>query len=120
MHIVLVQVSVKPEMLEEFERALLINASESVKKDAGCLRFDVGQAKDDPLKWVLYEVYDREESHAAHRKAAHFLAYDAVAERATTQKSVIRCAGKHMTETGSQASSVLPGGEDARGIRPKT
>jgi quinol monooxygenase YgiN len=97
MHIVLVTVTVKPEMLDEFERALLHNASESVEKDPGCLRFDVSQARDTPLRWVLHEVYDREESHAAHRKAPHFLAYSAVAERAITEKSVLRCVGRHIT-----------------------
>jgi (4S)-4-hydroxy-5-phosphonooxypentane-2,3-dione isomerase len=106
MHVVLVQVRVRPELLEEFERALLHNASQSVKHDPGCLRFDVGQAIEDPLRWVLYEVYDRAESHAAHRKASHFLAYDAVAERAVTEKVLIRYVGKHVTETGSGPAGV--------------
>jgi quinol monooxygenase YgiN len=106
MHVVLVQVTVRTEMLEEFERALLYNASQSVNHDPGCLRFDVGQAIEDPLTWVLYEVYDRAESHAAHRKAPHFLAYDAVAERATTEKVVMRYVGKHITETGGRPPGV--------------
>jgi autoinducer 2-degrading protein len=97
MHIVLVQVTVKPEMLGEFERALLQNARESVKNDPGCLRFDVSQARENPLQWVLHEVYDREESHAAHRKAPHFLAYSAVAERAIAEKAVLWCVGRHIT-----------------------
>jgi autoinducer 2-degrading protein len=106
MHIVMVQITVRPELLEEFERALLYNASQSVKHDPGCLRFDVGQAVDDPLRWVLYEVYDRPESHAAHRKAPHFLAYDAVAARAATEKVLIQYVGKHITETGGGPSGV--------------
>jgi quinol monooxygenase YgiN len=97
MHIVLVLVTVRPEMLDEFERALLHNARESVARDPGCVRFDVCQQLDDPASWVLYEVYDRPEAHAAHREAAHFLAYDAVAARAVTQKVVIKGAGKHVT-----------------------
>ena len=43
-------------MLEEFERALLHNARESVRHDPGCVRFDVSQELDDPTRWVLYEV----------------------------------------------------------------
>jgi quinol monooxygenase YgiN len=97
MHVVLVQFTIRPEMLEEFERALLANARASVTTDPGCLRFDVSQGKDDPLTWVLHEVYDREESHAAHRRAAHFLAFDAVAARAMTGKTVLKCAGRHIT-----------------------
>ena len=97
MHVVLVLVMVKPELLEEFERALLHNARESVKRDPGCLRFDVSQQQDDPRRWVLYEVYDSPDAHAAHRRSAHFLAYDAVADRAVVDKTVIRASGKHTT-----------------------
>ena len=97
MHVVVVIVSVRPEMLEEFERALLHNARESVTRDPGCLRFDVCQQVDDPASWVLYEVYEAPEAHAAHRQAAHFLAYDRVAARAVTQKVVIRGVGRHVT-----------------------
>ena len=97
MHIVLVQVTVRPEMLEEFEQALLHNARESVAHDAGCLRFDVSQHADDPTRWVLHEVYDTPAAHALHRQSRHFLAYDAVAARAVTEKRVARCVGRHVT-----------------------
>ncbi len=96
MHVVLVQFTVRPDLLEEFEQAVLANARESVAKDPGCLRFDVSQDKDDPLTWVLHEVYDREEAHQAHRRAPHFLAFDAVAARAVTGKTVRKCAGRHI------------------------
>jgi quinol monooxygenase YgiN len=95
-HIVLVLVTVKAEMLPEFETALLTNARESVAKDPGCLRFDVSQQQDDPRKWVLYEVYEAPEAHARHRQSPHFLAYDAVAARAVTEKVVIRAAGRYL------------------------
>ena len=97
MHVVLVLVTVKTEFLEEFERALMHNARESVQHDPGCVRFDVSQQQDDPSRWVLYEVYDAPEAHAAHRQAPHFLAYDAVATRAVVDKTVIRASGKYMT-----------------------
>ena len=96
MHIVLVLVTVRPEWLDEFERALLHNARESTKKDPGCLRFDVSQHLDDPTRWVLYEVYDSPDAHAAHRRSPHFLAYDAVASRALVDKTVIRASGKYI------------------------
>jgi (4S)-4-hydroxy-5-phosphonooxypentane-2,3-dione isomerase len=97
MHIVLVLVTVRTEMLAEFEPALLHNARASVERDQGCLRFDVSQQQDDPAKWVLYEVYDGPAAHAAHRQSPHFLAYDAIAARAITDKIVIRATGKHLT-----------------------
>ena len=96
MHIVLVIVRVREEWLEEFARALLHNARESVQRDAGCLRFDVSQDYDDPTRWVLHEVYDSPAAHAAHRESVHFLAYDAVAQRAVTEKTIIRGAGRHV------------------------
>lgn len=97
MHVVLVQFTVRPEMLEEFERVLLANAQASVATDPGCLRFDVSQGQDDPLTWVIHEVYDREDSHAAHRGTAHFLAFSEVAGRAMTGRTVLKCTGRHIT-----------------------
>ena len=97
MHIVLVLLTVDPGLLEEFERALLHNARESIKKDDGCVRFDVSQRQDDATQWILYEVYVTREAHASHRESAHFLAYDEVARRAVKEKVVIRAAGRHLT-----------------------
>lgn len=96
MYVVLVLVTVRPELLGEFERALLHNARESVAKDPGCLRFDVSQDVDDAGRWILHEVYDSPAAHAAHRQSAHFLAYDDVARRAVTEKMVIKAAGRHV------------------------
>jgi quinol monooxygenase YgiN len=95
-HIVLVQVTIRPDLMEEFEAALLHNARESVRHDPGCLRFDVSQDKEHPTRWVLYEVYENPEAHAAHRLSPHFLAYDAVAARAVLEKTVAKCAGRHV------------------------
>ena len=77
-------------MLEAFEGALLHNARESVKRDAGCLRFDVSQSQDDPLKWVLHEVYDAPEAHASHRQSPHFLAYGRTRRRESPQTAAQR------------------------------
>jgi autoinducer 2-degrading protein len=97
MHIVLVLVTVRADMLPEFEAALLHNARASVEHDPGCLRFDVSQDRDDPTRWVLYEVYEAPEAHVRHRQSPHFLAYDAVAARALTDKVVIRAAGRYIS-----------------------
>jgi quinol monooxygenase YgiN len=97
MHIVSVTVTVKVDMLAEFERAILHNARESIAKDSGCLRFDVSQSYDDPAVWLFHEVYDAPEAHAAHRQSPHFLAYAEVEKSAVLDKRVIRAAGKHVT-----------------------
>ena len=96
-HVVLVQVTIHPEMQAEFEAALLHNARESIRHDPGCLRFDVSQDKERPAHWVLYEVYDGPDAHALHRQSPHFLAYDAVASRAVVEKTVSKCAGRLVT-----------------------
>jgi len=97
MHVVSVQVTVKRELLEEFERVILHNARESVAHDKGCLRFDVSQAAEDPTLWLFHEVYDAPEAHAAHRQSAHFLAYQVVEQQAVVEKRVIRGVGKHVS-----------------------
>jgi autoinducer 2-degrading protein len=94
MHIVIVIVTVRPELLAEFEQAALMNARTSVERDPGCRRFDVSQSYENPAVWIFHEVYDSPEAHARHRESPHFLAYDEVASRATVDKQVIRAAGK--------------------------
>ena len=96
-HVVSIQVTVKKELLDEFEQAILHNARESVARDNGCLRFDVSQAVDDPTVWLYHEVYDGPEAHAAHRQSEHFLMYQVVEQRAVVDKRVIRGIGKHVT-----------------------
>jgi len=76
---------------------LMHNARESVARDPGCRRFDVSQHVDDPTCWVLHEVYDAPEFHATHRQLPHFLAYDAFVRDAVMEKTVLRCAVKHVT-----------------------
>ena len=49
MLVVLVQVTVKGDMLAEFERAILANADSARTKEPGCVRFDVSQHEDDPV-----------------------------------------------------------------------
>ena len=97
MHIVLVVVTIRPEMRTEFEHALLHNARESVANEEGCRRFDVSQDVNDPARWILHEVYDAPEAHAKHRQSEHFLAYDAIAQRAIIEKTVFRCIGRHVS-----------------------
>ena len=97
MHIVLVLVTIRANMISEFENALLHNARESVAHDPGCRRFDVSHHADDRTRWVLHEVYDTPDAHAAHRLAPHFLAYDAVAQQAIVEKTVLRCVGRHVS-----------------------
>jgi quinol monooxygenase YgiN len=97
MHVVSVMVTVKPDLLEEFERAILHNARESMTRDRGCVRFDVSQAYDEPTRWLFHEVWRTPDDHAAHRQSAHFLEYQLVEQRAVVDKQVTKGAGRHVT-----------------------
>ena len=71
MHILVVHAQVKPEFLDAFIAATRINAQESAK-EPGVARFDFLQQKDDPTRFVLYEVYRDTEAPAAHKQTAHY------------------------------------------------
>lgn len=93
MFIALVKLQVKPELNDEFKTAILKNADLSVQHDPGCVRFDVLQQEDDPTRWVLYEVYEKEQAWVDHRAAAHFLAFKEVGDRAILTREVTKLTG---------------------------
>src|SRR5688572_30194011 len=94
MHVVLVLVTIRPEMIDEFAASLLHNARESVVCDPGCVRFDVSQQQDDPARWILNEVLQTAGGHARERQSAHFLAYGAGATPGVVDKMVIKATGR--------------------------
>jgi|SRR6266850_1095924 len=93
MFIVLVQVQVRPELLDEFTPAILKNASLSVERDPGCVRFDVLQRQDDLTRWMFYEVYDTEDAWVQHRNSKHFLEFKEVGDRALVSRDVTKLTG---------------------------
>src|SRR5918999_5474856 len=97
MLVVLVQVTVRTEMLAEFERAILANADGARTREPGCVRFDVSQREDDPAQWLFYEVYKDSVAFEAHRASPHFAAYQQVADRALLSKSLTRWTTKSLT-----------------------
>jgi quinol monooxygenase YgiN len=79
MHTLIVTVHVKPDRVEDFRGAILANARESVR-EPGIVRFDVLMQKDDPTRFVLYEVYRTPADHLKHRETAHYARFKADAE----------------------------------------
>lgn len=71
MFIVHVHVHVKSENLEAFKAATLANARAS-RQEPGVARFDVVQRADDPMRFVLVEVYRDVEANAAHKLTPHY------------------------------------------------
>jgi quinol monooxygenase YgiN len=93
MFILLVKLQIKPELVDEFRDAILKNAQLSVQRERECVRFDVLQQQDDPTRWVLYEVYEREQSWIDHRGSAHFLAFKEVGDRAIVEREATKLTG---------------------------
>ena len=79
MHVIHVHVHVRPDAVEVFKAATLINAANSVN-EPGVARFDVIQQQDDPTRFVLVEAYRTTDAIGAHKETAHYAAWrDAVA-----------------------------------------
>ncbi len=74
MHIVAVQIYVKPEFIEAFKQATLLNAQASIQ-ESGILQFDFLQQQDDPGRFLLYEVYRESNDQLKHRETGHYLAW---------------------------------------------
>lgn len=71
MYVACVHVCVKPENREDFLRASLENARNTIH-EPGNLRFDVLQQADDPNRFLLYEVYRDEAGSKAHKETPHY------------------------------------------------
>ena len=74
MLIVHVQVNVKPDSVEAFKEASLLNAQQSIK-EVGIARFDIVQQEDNPCKFVLVEIYRDKDAPAKHKETAHYKAW---------------------------------------------
>ena len=71
MYIVHVTVDVKPDRVEDFIKATLRNASESIK-EPGISRFDVLRDQENPNQFILNEVYRTPEDPARHKLTDHY------------------------------------------------
>lgn len=71
MHIVHVSILVKKECIEEFKKATMENAKNSML-EAGVARFDVLQQQEEPERFLLAEAYHATEDQLKHRETEHF------------------------------------------------
>ena len=74
MLVVHVHVHVKPEYVEVFKQATIVNAQAS-SQEPGIARFDFAQQQDDPTRFVLVEAYRTAEAPAAHKETRHYQAW---------------------------------------------
>lgn len=90
MLIVHVHVHVRSEFIEDFKRATIENARNSVL-EAGVARFDVVQQSDAPERFVLVEVYRSADAAALHKETAHYRIWrDAVADMMAEPRSSVK------------------------------
>jgi autoinducer 2-degrading protein len=98
--IVHVQARVTPGSGEAFKAASLANA-EASRREAGVLRFDVLQDREDPQRFVLVEIYRGEAAAAAHKQTAHYAAWrDAVAPLMAENRSGTKYVNVSPDDTG--------------------
>ena len=78
MIITCVYVHVKPEAVNDFIEASVLNHKGSVK-EPGNLRFDFIQQADEPTRFMLYEAFETEDDVLLHKNTKHYLKWrDAV------------------------------------------
>ena len=75
MLILFVTNTVKPEHVSEYLEIARYDAAHSLQDEAGCLRFDVIQDRDQPNRFYFYEVYRDQAALEAHRQTPHFKRY---------------------------------------------
>jgi len=98
MLIVHVHARVKPEFVDAFKQASIVNAQQSVK-EAGVARFDVIQQADDPTRFILVEVYRSSEAPAQHKETAHYQAWrDTVAPMMAEPRASVKYVNLYPTD----------------------
>src|SRR5271167_828061 len=61
-------------LLLEAELRALVNPT---RKEEGCLQYDLHRGADQPGAYLLHEVWETRDHHAAHYKTPHFLRWNA-------------------------------------------
>ncbi len=67
----LVSVHVKADCIEQFKEITAYN-HENTRKEAGNVRFDILQCREDPARFTMYEVFADEAAAAFHKTTEHY------------------------------------------------
>jgi autoinducer 2-degrading protein len=90
MFLVHVHVRVKPEFVQPFKEATLLNSGESIK-EPGIFRFDFLQQQDDSTRFLLVEGYRSDEASAAHKATQHYQTWrDTVAQMMAEPRASVK------------------------------
>ena len=86
MFVVCVDFTAKPEDQKAFEQLVKAQATNSLKNEPACLRFDVCIGNSGAI--FLYEIYQDEDAFAAHLETQHFKDFDDKAQNMIENKAV--------------------------------
>ena len=89
--VVWVDFRLKPGARDRFRWLVDANATASVRNEAGCRRFDVTEARGEPDRVLLYEIYDSEAAFEDHCRTAHFDEFNTQSAPLVDTKVVTRC-----------------------------
>ncbi|MDX5363773.1 MAG: antibiotic biosynthesis monooxygenase [Pseudazoarcus pumilus] len=70
--------------------AMLPNARASVEEEAGCLAFDVLEAREEANTFYLYEIYTSPAALEEHKQTAHYLKSRPLLAELLVETSVLR------------------------------
>ena len=76
------------EMMEIFIKHVTQNASDSLKFEPGCLRFDVLVPSDSETSIFLYEIYRNKEAFRLHLLSKHFEVFNKSIKKLVFSKTV--------------------------------
>lgn len=85
MHVILVELEIKPKHLDEFVAEAIRHAAYTKDKEPGCVQFDVGADKTASNVFYFYEVYADDDALDAHHHSPSLAQY-----RETTKDWAIR------------------------------
>jgi quinol monooxygenase YgiN len=74
--IIIVRFVVKQQYLSAFNARMRQQAQETLAREPGCNRFDIGSDASDPCKILLYEIYDDAAAFDAHLVSAQFQSFN--------------------------------------------
>ncbi|MBZ9775208.1 putative quinol monooxygenase [Mesorhizobium sp. CO1-1-8] len=89
--VVWVDFRLRPGARERFRHLVDANANASMRSETGCRRFDVTQARDEPDRVLLYEIYDSEAAFEHHCRTAHFEEFNSRSAQLVDTKLVTIC-----------------------------
>ena len=70
-YVVAATLRVKQKHLAEFTRRIKRHAQNSIRRETECIGFEVSIDKDDPRRFLFYEVYTDEAAFEAHMRYPH-------------------------------------------------